>query len=161
MGEKKNMENDESPVPYLRRTRTAAILLSSLCWGLGISIPGLSLLELQRQVGVSLQEITLSLTARSIGHLIGSFASGFCYDRIENHFVLASALFGAGAVGAIIPWVQDYVFLLTTMAIWGVCTGYVDTGNNFLSLGLWGKKAGPVLQAGNMLVAAGGSLYRW
>ncbi|XP_070571608.1 sodium-dependent glucose transporter 1A-like [Ptychodera flava] len=126
MGEKaaKKRENEDN-FQQLRKPKTIAIFLSSICWGLASSLYGVSLLELQRQVGVSLQKISLVLTARATGHMTGSLISGFCYERLENYLVLGTALVGAGVVGACIPFVENYYSLMVTTVVWGHFTGYI------------------------------------
>ncbi|XP_077995937.1 sodium-dependent glucose transporter 1A-like [Glandiceps talaboti] len=138
--------------------KTVLIYFAFFGLGLCISVVGPSLPDLQFQTNASLQQITFMFTARSTGYLIGAMIGGACFDRFENQLLLALSLFGSGVTGLFLPWCSALWLLITFMAVWGFCSGFLDTGGNVVCVNIWEKDSGPWMQALHFFFALGATV---
>ena len=96
--------------------------------GLCYAIPGPTLLDLQLQTKVDLEEISSIFTGRSFGYLIGSLVGGFMFDRLNGLLLLSFALFMASVATIIAPWAKHFMLLLGMIGLQGASLGVMDTG---------------------------------
>ncbi|KAK2713841.1 hypothetical protein QYM36_009655 [Artemia franciscana] len=140
---------------FHRLLRTLALCLAFFVLGLCIAVPGPTLLDLQKQVDVSVTQITSIFAARSTGYLLGSIFGGVLFDRFDQRLLLFTSLtWTAIAVGAT-PWCKNFGALMTAMSLMGAGMGFLDTGGNVMCIDLWRKDSGPYMQALHFSFGAG------
>ncbi|XP_070567828.1 sodium-dependent glucose transporter 1A-like [Ptychodera flava] len=128
--------------------------------GLGacIAILGVSLIDFQYQVRISLQETTYIFMARCVGYVIGSFAGGACLDNFDNMLVMGLCLLGVSTSGFIISFCSGFAMLLVFVAWWGFFLGILETGGNFVCVRIWGEDSEPRIQGLHFFFAVGSTL---
>lgn len=126
--------------------RTINLFLSFFGLGLCVSIPGPTLLDLQRIVGTDSEHITFIYISRSSGYLFGSFIAGILLDRFRKQLIIVinSLLIAISIVT--IPWWNGLLPLIMNFLINGIALGALDTGANVYCLDIWKKETGPYLQ---------------
>lgn len=133
-----------------------------ITWGfftLGMLIAsfGPSLIEFTRQTGASAAMLTLALTARSCGYLLGSILGGVLLDWAPPHgntFIAISMLMTCTAT-ACIPYVGSVGALSALVTTQGAAMGTLDTIGNVLLLYLHGSEARPWMQGLHAFFALG------
>ncbi len=131
-----------SALPYIA---TAAYYLSFIVLGLTTAASGPSLLKLAEHTTSSLDRISLIFVFGSFGYLIGSLFSGFAYDRLSGHKLMAFTMLVVGIACILIPITQSLEILLFAMFLNGFASGIIDVGGNTLLMWVHGEKAGPFL----------------
>ncbi|XP_023211302.1 sodium-dependent glucose transporter 1-like isoform X2 [Centruroides sculpturatus] len=127
--------------------RTINLFLSFFGLGMCVSIPGPTLLELQRTVNTDSEHISFIYIARSSGYLFGSIVAGVLLDRFRKQLIIVfNCLLIAISIAAI-PWWTRLLPLIMNFLINGIAMGALDTGNNVYCLDIWKKESGPYLQA--------------
>lgn len=132
----------KTPSPLLV---TIVYYLAFVLLGLTSAAQGPSLLDLARHTSSGLDRVSLIFTAVALGYLVGSFVSGWAYDRIPGHRLMAIALLVAAGSTAFIPVAWNLWLLLGAFFLLGLGKGSVDVGGNTLLLWLHGQKVGPFM----------------
>ena len=103
--------------------------------GLLLAMLGPTLIDLSEQTGSSLESVTYSFTARSVGYLIGSIVGGEIFDRVANPCtMISSCLFVAALSSFLVPLMPNVASLCCTVVFQGLGMGVLDTGGNVLIL---------------------------
>jgi FHS family Na+ dependent glucose MFS transporter 1 len=131
-----------SALPYIA---TAAYYLSFIVLGLTTAASGPSLLKLAEHTTSSLDRISLIFVIGSLGYLVGSLFSGFAYDHLSGHKLMAFTMLVVGIACILIPITQSLEILLFAMFLNGFASGIIDVGGNTLLMWVHGEKAGPFL----------------
>ena len=139
----------------VRLTKTAIVLSGFLALGISMGIRGPTLQDLRQQVGVSVLLISYTLTVRAAGHCVGSFVTGFLYNKI-NFLLSSSAVFIiAAVVTLLVPLATSLTQLLVIFTIYGISFGYYDAGCNIFLLHLWGTEVSAYMQGLQFMYGAG------
>ena len=93
------------------------------------AILGPSLPDFQHNTGVNVDRIAFIIVTINVGFLIGSFASGICYDMLDNNLVLALSLTILGTLLLVPPWCDSLAKLFVVFTFVGMAYGFVETGN--------------------------------
>ncbi|XP_077978945.1 uncharacterized protein LOC144434368 [Glandiceps talaboti] len=142
----KTTQYSDEKTPH-RCVKTGLLCAGFLGMGLCTSILGTTLLDLGSGKEASLQTMSYAVTSRSVGILIGAITAGFCFDRFDQHMLLALSLFGLSSFGALVPWCTNIVMLFIAIGFWGLALGFFNTGGNIVCVNIWGRKTGPFVQA--------------
>src|SRR2546421_10918368 len=73
----------------MRFSKSIAVFFINVSFGLVSGLLGPTLLDLQIQVGASIDKIAYVMPARSVGIVLGSLMSGFIYTRINFQLLAA------------------------------------------------------------------------
>ena len=109
---------------------------------LGPTLPGLA-----AQTGSGLSQISILFSARALGYLVGSVATGRLYDRLSGNRVMAVmlALMMVGMIAA--PAVALLPLLVGVFLFLGITEAGVDVGGNTLIVWRHGARVGPFMNA--------------
>jgi len=137
---------------------TSALSLAFFGLGLAIAMPGPTLPTLAYNIGVTIQDISFVIPARAIGYLVGSFASGFILEKVNQRFVMFICLLSTSVGLLLIPRMQLVILLAVVMSTIGLTMGVLDTGGNVMCLQVWGKKSEPYMQVLHFCFAFGATI---
>ena len=139
-----------SPAPETRSARIAqsagyfAAFIAMGMYGasLGPTLPGLA-----AQTGSGLSQISILFSARALGYLVGSVATGRLYDRLSGNRVMAVmlALMMVGMIAA--PAIALLPLLVGVFLFLGITEAGVDVGGNTLIVWRHGARVGPFMNA--------------
>ena len=118
-----------------RVTVTAAYYASSVVVGLGSAALGPTLPALAVQTRVSLSQVGLLFTARSLGNLVGAALSASPLDRGHGRPLLAAALLGAAGTMALVPASASFLLLFLILVALGAAHAVVNVGTKPSSCG--------------------------
>lgn len=130
----------------IRALKTLFTCLCYICIGLQSSIIGIALLDLRYGifganqhalnflclslhsvlVGCSFNQISLVVTARSIGYACGSVFAGFIDNRINTQLMLMLLLFINAATQVVIPLCRVLYLMIIDCVIAGTTSGMMD-----------------------------------
>ena len=138
---------------------TGAIVWGFFTLGLLIASYGPSLLGLERQTRASVETLTLVLTVRSVGYLLGSILGGVLLDWYPRRgfAIIGASLVVTSAATAFVPAATTVPALALLMSTVGFSMGTLDTIGNVLLLYLHGEGTRPWMQ-GLHATFAGGTL---
>lgn len=131
----------------LKYVQTAVYFLNVFILGLLALIKGTTLPDLAGNTGSSISQITYIFTASSIGYLISTIVSGWVFDRVKGHRLMAIAMLLMAGLLAIIPQIDRLAVLIALFALTGFCQGVMDLGSNTLILWVHGEKSAPFMNA--------------
>ncbi|XP_077869625.1 sodium-dependent glucose transporter 1C-like [Saccoglossus kowalevskii] len=126
--------------------------------GITCSLMGPSLPDLQHQVGVEIDKISLVFTLGSLGYVFGCLIGGFCIDKYENQFILGVSLIGMAAFIFTIPWCNSLAALTVNCIILGIAEGILDAGGNVVCINLWANDSISYMQALHFSFALGATV---
>lgn len=142
---------------FVKIARTCVLYLSYFALGLGSSVPGPTLLDLQYAVRTDTKHIAFIYSSRSTGYLLGSLLGGIFFDLVKSKQILLIVCnFFMSLFAVAIPWSPNLGVLIVTMAGGGLAMGALDTGSNVWLLNIWGKESPPFLQALHFAFGFGG-----
>jgi FHS family Na+ dependent glucose MFS transporter 1 len=93
----------------------------------------------------SLALISFIFTARSLGYLLGSWAGGHVYDRVNGHKLMIAALTVMMIGHLSVPLLPVYIFILVVMFFVGLGQSIIDIGGNVNLLWVYQSKVGPYM----------------
>jgi FHS family Na+ dependent glucose MFS transporter 1 len=134
---------------------TAGYYASFVGLGAAASVIGPTLTGLAGQTHSPLSALGVLFTARSLGYIIGSWASGRLYDRLPGHPVAAAALLGIAGLLALVPALPSLWLLTLVMLLLGLMDSALDVGANTLIVRVHGAKVGPFMNALHFFFGAG------
>jgi MFS transporter, FHS family, Na+ dependent glucose transporter 1 len=137
---------------------TAAYYLSFIVLGLATAAEGPSLPTLAKHTASSLDRISLIFVFGALGYLLGSMFSGWAYDRIPGHRLMASALLAMVAAGIFFPVVTTLWILLVSATALGLGKGILDVGCNTLLQWVHGIRVGPYMNGLHFFFGVGAFL---
>src|SRR6185295_261080 len=120
---------------------------------LGPTLPGLA-----SQVRVGTSKISLLFTARSFGFLLGSLFSGWFYDRMRGHKVMAAMILAMSATMSLMPIVPTLILLLAVMLALGMAEGALGVGGNALLVWVHQSRVAPFMNALHFFYGVGGCI---
>lgn len=123
-------ENGENS--RLVKQQTGVYFLSFILLGLISGLFGPTLPRLATVMGVSLGQAGMIFSARSLGHLFGSFFLGKRYDKYPGHPLLALVGCTIAAMAFLIPVSSIFLLTLGLMFILGMAQGLISVGGNTL-----------------------------
>jgi FHS family Na+ dependent glucose MFS transporter 1 len=128
--------------------------------GLGIVSASLgpALPDLAEQTGVGFGQISILLTARSIGYLIGSPLAGRLYDRVRPHTVMIGGLVVMTLTMIAVPEIPLLWLLVANLVLMGAAESADDVGGNTLMSWLYRDEVGPYMNAMHFCWGIGTSL---
>lgn len=128
----------------------AFIVLGLVMAALGPTLPGLA-----DQTNVSLKQISVLFTARSLGFMLGALLAGRLYDRFPGHQLMALAILCMAITMALIPFLPILGLLTAVMFLLGLFEPGIDVGGNTLILWLHRHKAGPYMNGMHFFFGVG------
>lgn len=137
----------ESPLPAgkEKRFQTISYYAAFVAQGLVGASLGPTLPALAANTQSSLSGISLLLTVRALGGLIGSFQGGKLYDRLTGHPVIAVSLLVMAVAMALIPLIPWLWLLAVLVLILGMATGVLNLGGNTLLFWVHRERIGPYM----------------
>ena len=141
-----------------RNSQTAVYFAAFIALGLTIGSFGPTLPGLAAQTHSRLSEISFLFTARSLGYVLGSFASGRLFDRVSGHRVMAGALVMMTLMMALVPLLPVLWLLFVVLLLLGVAESALDVGGNVLLVRVHGPKVGPFLNGLHFFFGVGAFL---
>ena len=118
----------------------AFVALGLVMASLGPMLPGLA-----EHTQTRMSEISFLFTARSLGHLLGSFQGGRLYDRVPGHPLMAAVLIITAAMMALAPLISLLWLLAAVLLVLGIAEGTLDVGGNTLLVWVHRHKVGPFM----------------
>ncbi|MFN8456608.1 MAG: MFS transporter [Anaerolineae bacterium] len=134
---------------------TASYYLAFVTLGTAGAVLGPTLLNLAKNTGVKLGDISLLFAARSIGYLIGSVLGGRLYDRRPGHPVMSLMLIGLAVALALMPEISLFWILVTVVLLAGLAEGTIDVGGNTLLVWLYRHHVGPYMNGLHLFFGIG------
>jgi MFS transporter, FHS family, Na+ dependent glucose transporter 1 len=129
------------------RAQTAGYFGGHIAMGLVSASLGPTLPWLAAKLATQPEALGLLFTARGMGYLLGSFASGHLYDRRPAHPLMITAILLLAASMATVPLVPSRAALLGIMLMIGGAQGLLDVGNNTTLVRVHGAKVAPYMNA--------------
>ncbi|XP_064614015.1 sodium-dependent glucose transporter 1A-like [Liolophura sinensis] len=126
--------------------------------GCVIGLLGPTFLDLQIISNTNVEQAARVFTSQSAGHMAGTLASGFLYDRLNRDLLLVVALVLCSLSTISIPWCSIFIAMIAAFAMRGLALGLIDTGSNSGTVQIWGKDSGPYMQALHFSFAVGAML---
>lgn len=132
-----------------RNIQCTLIYFCSYIWyGLTIASFGPSLRSLARQVSVSLEDIALMMTTRSVCYMLGTLAEFVIRNRIDPHKLLVGMMIVTTGMLVAIPGITSLLWLCVISVPMGLLYGLLDTQCNSLIFRLHeDEKVDPFVQA--------------
>ena len=125
--------------------KTLSYFISYIALGFVMAVIGPTLPSLAEQTATKLSKISFLFTAQSMGYLFGSLISGYLYDKMKGHPIIAVSLFIMSAVLFLVPIISWLWALLGLLFLLGIAQGWLDVGGNTLLVWVHGKKVGPFM----------------
>jgi FHS family Na+ dependent glucose MFS transporter 1 len=119
--------------------KTAAYYASYIAVGFATGIVGPTLPGLAENTGSTLSQISYLFSTYSVGYLIGSFLSGYLFDRTKGHPLISAALCIIMLLVVLIPLVPLMYVVLGLFFLVGLTTAAVDVGGNTLLIWIHGN----------------------
>lgn len=97
-------------------------------------ITGPTLQDLKDQLGVSYEQMSGALGARSIGAMVGAIMGGFINERFYRHseLILACSLWTIALATLAIPFMANVVVVAIMLLINGLGIGVLLSGKTYL-----------------------------
>jgi FHS family Na+ dependent glucose MFS transporter 1 len=131
----------------------AFVALGMTMAALGPTLPGLA-----QQTRSTIAQISVLLSARSLGYLLGALLGGRLFDRLPGHAVLAGVLLLLAAALAAVPLIPMLWLLTCVVLVFGALAGMVEVGANALMQWSYRADAGPLLNALHFFFGVGAFL---
>jgi FHS family Na+ dependent glucose MFS transporter 1 len=128
-----------------RIVKTLSYYVSYIALGFAVGVIGPTLPGLAENTGTRLSEISFLFTAHSLGYLFGSLMSGFMFDRVRGHPVIAAGLFIMSGMLFLVPFIPWLLILAAVLFILGIGEGWLDVGGNTLLVWVHGERVGPFM----------------
>jgi MFS transporter, FHS family, Na+ dependent glucose transporter 1 len=125
-------------LPYLVTFVGVGMMMSSL----GPTLPGL-----EAQTQSTTAQVSILITLRSFGSLVGALVIGRVYDRVAGHPLLAGALIGTGAILALTPLIPSLLGLGALFVVLGLMEATLQVGGNTSLIWLHRDKVAPYTNA--------------
>ncbi|XP_061668535.1 sodium-dependent glucose transporter 1 isoform X2 [Syngnathoides biaculeatus] len=132
-----------------------AVCASFLGLGMSISVIGPTFEDLAVNVKKDISNISYIFVGRSAGYIGGSLIGGVLFDCVNPNLLLGFSMLITACGMCAIPFCKHALLLTGFMSSIGISMGILDTGGNVLILNMWGKDAGPHMQALHFSFAAG------
>ena len=130
-----------------RLAQTAGYFAAFIAMGMYAAALGPTLPGLAAQTGSELNQVSILFSARALGYLMASVATGRLYDRLSGHRVMALML-ALMAVGMIVvPAIPLLPLLAAVFWFLGITEAGVDVGGNTLIVWRHGARVGPYMNA--------------
>lgn len=127
--------------------QTVGYYLAFISLGLVAALLGPTLTKLAAQTSSPINEISILISARAFGYMIGSLISGNLYDRFPGHPVLFGVMMVIALVVSAVPFVYTLWLLIVLMFIMGIADGTLDVGGNTMLIWTHDDKVGPFMNA--------------
>ena len=134
---------------------TLTLITSSIGFGLVVAIPGPCLLDLKQQLHTNLRTVSLILTARGSGGLVGSFLCGLIYSKLNPELALGFCNLWAAAFTILVPFVTETWMLVVVFLLSNLGVGAIEALCNAFMLHLWGKSVAPFMQTFHAVMGVG------
>ena len=108
---------------------------------------GPALPTLAERTGVGFAQISILLTARSIGYMVGSPLAGSLLDRVKPHAVMIVGLIAMIATMLAVPEIPILWILVAILVLMGIAESAADVGGNTLLSWLYREDVGPFMNA--------------
>lgn len=129
--------------------------MSFIALGLVGAVLGPTLPYLAELTRTNFSQISSLFVARSLGYLGGSFISGYLYDRLPGHPLMAISLVGLGIMLFLTPQNSLLWVLITILFLTGIAQGTIDVGGNTLIVWQYRHDVGPYMNALHMFYGVG------
>ena len=136
---------DSSPATGLPDQRQSALGYYAAIFALGLAaaVFGPTLPGLAQHTHTDLRTVSVLLTARAFGYLLGSMQSGRWYDHWPGPAVLAAGLLLMALTMVLTPFMSVLGALTAVLLALGVADGLVDVGSNTLLVWVYRDNVGP------------------
>jgi FHS family Na+ dependent glucose MFS transporter 1 len=138
--------------------QTIAYFAAFVALGLSSSSMGPTVPGLAENAHTNLKNISLILSARSLGYLLVSLRGGKLYDKRRGNRVMAVALVGMAVLLALIPILPKLWLLFLAILLIGAAEGTLDIGGNTLLVWVHGKRVAPFMNALHFFFGVGAFL---
>ena len=130
-----------------KRNQTLGYFGAFITLGIGTSSLGPALPFLAHNTGSAISEISILFTAKAGGYMLGSFISGWLYDRLPGHAIAITSIVGIAGTMALLPVTPLLLVLVLIVALLGMVEGSLDVGCNAMLVWVHGEKVGPFMNA--------------
>lgn len=131
----------------LKDRQTRAYYLAFIVLGLSAAMLGPTIQGLADNTGSTIGQISILFTTQAFGYLLGSLASGWRFDRVPPHPLLAALLVLLAAAFALVPLTPLLVLLAALFLLVGVAQSSLDVGGNTLLVWVHQDRVGPRMNA--------------
>lgn len=131
----------------LKDRQTRAYYLAFIVLGLSAAMLGPTIQGLADNTGSTIGQISILFTTQAFGYLLGSLASGWRFDRVPPHPLLAALLVLLAAAFALVPLTPLLVVLAALFLLVGVAQSSLDVGGNTLLVWVHQDRVGPRMNA--------------
>lgn len=132
---------------YQRKLYAIVYFLSFITLGISTATLGPMLPQLAGSLNTTIGAISILISAKSIGYLLGSIGGGRLYDRFKGHYLIAIAISFMALIMIMIPLLRSFVILAILMATLGLLEGFLDVGGNTLTLWSFRTNVAPYMNA--------------
>ena len=95
---------------------------------MAFSLLGLTLLDLQGHLQVTLTKVTQLFTCRSLGGVVGAILMGGCLDHVNDSVAICSSLLVMAIVIYVTPLMTSYAGLLFIIFVEGIGISFIQCG---------------------------------
>ncbi len=141
-----------------RIAKTAGYYGAFVALGLTSAMLGPTLPGLAQNTGVTLSQVSVLFTARSLGYMLGPLGGGRLYDRLRGHPLMTGALFAMAALTALIPLAPRLWLLALLLLLLGMVEGVLDLGGNLLLVWVHREKNAPFMNGLHFFFGVGAFL---
>lgn len=124
---------NEIRVHKVRFLKSCGLYSCFITIGLSLGIVGPTLLDLMAQTNSDLTTTSLVLPCRAGGYALGSFISGFYYDKINQLKMTIGTMFLSALVTLTIPFMSDIYIVLVLFLLLGLLLGIFEAGESHSS----------------------------
>jgi fucose permease len=131
----------------LKNRQTRAYYLAFIVLGLSAAVLGPTIQGLAGNTGSTIGQISILFTTQAFGYLLGSLASGWRFDRVPPHPLLAALLVLLAAAFALVPLTPTLLLLAGLFFLVGLSQSSLDVGGNTLLVWVHQDRVGPRMNA--------------
>jgi len=138
--------------------KTIGYYLAFICLGISTALLGPILPSLAKQTHTTIGQAGILFPASSLGYLIGVILSGWLFDHISGHKIIASALVFMLLGFLAIPWLPWLGLVAVVIALTATVGSMIDVGSNTLIVWVHRRAVAPYMNGLHFFFGVGASL---
>ncbi len=135
------------PDSTLKNRQTRTYYFAFIILGLSAAVLGPTIQGLAGNTGSTIGQISILFTTQALGYLLGSLLSGWRFDRVPPHPLLAVLLVLLAAAFVLVPLTPTLLLLAGLFLLVGLAQSSLDVGGNTLLVWVHQDRVGPRMNA--------------